>query len=92
MFEKVSSIVNNFMKHFNSSYVPSGEIKPYRYTQGLMFTWNIYFLSQKLVSKKHKNFCEYFPELLSVEPNNLVIFLGQICDNLLATTMEINIV
>ena len=38
MFEKVSSIVNNFMKHFNSSYVPFGEIKSYRYTQELMFT------------------------------------------------------
>ena len=57
-----------------------------------MFTWNIYFLSQKLVSKKHKNFCEYFLELLSVEPNNLVVSLGQICDNLLATTVGRNIV
>ena len=87
MFEKVSSIVNNFMKQGLI-----GEIKPYKYTQGLMFTWNIYFLSQKLVSKKHKNFCEHFPELLFVEPNNLVIFLGQIYDNLLATTMKRNIV
>jgi len=31
MFEKVSSLVNNFMKYFNSSYVPFGEIKPYGY-------------------------------------------------------------
>ena len=43
------------------------------------------FLSQKLVSKKHKKFCDYFLELPSVEPNNLVVFWGQVCDNPLAT-------
>ena len=43
------------------------------------------FLSQKLVSKKHKKSCSYSLEFLSVEPNNLVVSWGQVCDNPLAT-------
>ena len=41
----------------------------------------------KVVSykKKHKKSCGHFPKLLYVEPNNLVVSWGQICDNPLAT-------
>ena len=50
-----------------------------------------FFLFQKLVSKKHKKSYEYFSELLSVEPNNLVIPWRQVCYNLMATIVWVQI-
>ena len=38
-----------------------------------------------MVREKHKKSCEYSPQLLFVEPKNLFIFWGKICDNPLAT-------
>ena len=43
------------------------------------------FSLPKIVFKKQKKFREYFLKLLFVEPNNLVIYCGQICRNPLAT-------
>ena len=37
--------------------------------------------------EKHKKSCSYFLELLSVEPNNLVVSWGKNCDNSLATSV-----
>ena len=59
-----------------------------------MVLWKILTLHTCLLMKynpmginreKHKKFYGYSPELLSVEPNNLVVSWGQICNNPLVT-------
>ena len=37
------------------------------------------------IERLHKKSYGYFPELLSIEPNNLIISWGQICDSSLVT-------
>ena len=47
---------------------------------------DIYHFSFRVsFEKKHKKSYGYFPKLVFVEPNNLVISWGQVCDNSLAT-------
>ena len=52
-----------------------------------MFSWKTNFTKSKVWEKhkKHKKSCSYSPELLFIEPNNLVISCGQIGNNPLAT-------
>ena len=38
--------------------------------------------------ERHKKSCGHYPELLSVEPNILVVSWGQICNNPLGTNLR----
>ena len=62
-----------FMKH-----------NPMGINRGLCSLEKLIFTKSK-VGEKHKKSCGHSPELLSVEPNILVVFWRQICNNPLAT-------
>ena len=46
----------------------------------------------RIAREKHKKFYDHFSELLSVEPNDLVVSWRQVCDNPLATRVGGDIV